>query len=138
PYPLSRCGRRGETTHSCSPRPSQWRGALWAAVGGEGTLRRFGLDWLAGVAPGVEAAFEMGDVGVAHLLEHVGRQRRAATPGAIEDDAAVGVEFGPVVTAGRVRPEFEHAPRRGHGSRNDAEPRPLVRLADVDEERIPL
>src|SRR5690606_30928872 len=75
------------------------------------------LDGLAAFLPGVDPAVEVGDIGVAHLLQGVGRQRRAPARRAGEDDAAVRVEFRPVIGRLRVGVELEHPARSVYRAR---------------------
>src|SRR5205807_3815643 len=63
-----------------------------ASVGGRGALHRQAL-----LLPRPDAAVQVGDVRVAHALQRGGGQRRAAARGAVQDDAPVGLELGPVV-----------------------------------------
>src|SRR5688500_15322239 len=88
------------------------------------------FDGGAGVFPGAPAAGEGVDVGVAHLLEVVGRERGAVAAAAVED------ELGGVVGEGRLYVALDDAAPHVPGAERVAA-LPLVVLAHVDEDRAP-
>src|SRR5258708_15690067 len=66
------------------------------------------LDGQAQLPPGLEAAFQVGDVRVAESCQRCRGQGGAAARRAVEDHAPLGLELLAMVRAGRVRGELEH------------------------------
>src|ERR1700733_6829551 len=69
------------------------------------------LDRPAGIAPGPEAAADMGDRLQPHALRRLGGERRARAGGAEEHELGVRREGRLVILARRVEPELQHAAR---------------------------
>src|SRR6185295_18133959 len=94
------------------------------------------LDRPARLAPGAEAAADMGDRLKPHVLGREGGQCRALAGGTEEHEAPVLGEDRLVILALRVDPEFQHAARTMEGAGNAALAVELADVADVDEHGV--
>ena len=93
------CGSTLRTRRRAEP---TWTPALMSSMGSPA------------LGPAAEAALEVGDVGVAHVLHGLGRQRGAAAAGAVEDVALLRVERPRGSTRSPDRPRTRACPgRRG-------------------------
>lgn len=93
------------------------------------------LNWASFFRPALEAPIHVGHVGVANLLQGI-RSQRGAPPGhAVHDDATFGVKLRSMQAAGRICPEFEHAPRCVYRTGDVAVLGPFLALAQIDQER---
>jgi len=104
--------------------PCRWYGKEDDTTEGEGL--RFGYHRIAGGGPVVHAASHAGDIGKASLLEQVARLTRAVAGAADDDDLAVGGHLIDAVC------KFGQGDEGGVG---DVPGSPLIRLADVEDER---
>src|SRR3569833_3374934 len=92
-----------------------------------GRVRRApGVDGVSRLAPGPHAAVHGDDVGVAHLLQVVRRQRRTEPAPAVKDDVRC------VIWYQRLDVALQHAPSDVPGAGGPVD-RELAVLADVDE-----
>src|SRR6185503_10931318 len=67
----------------------------------------FLLDRLAGFLPPGEADFEVRHAREAHVLQHVGGERRALTARAVHDDPLRRIDLARVVVRRRIEPELQ-------------------------------
>ena len=104
--------------------PCRWYGNEDDTTDGEGL--RFGYHRIAGGGPVVHAASHADDIGKASLLEQVARLTRAVAGAADDDDLAVGGHL--IDTPCKFRKGDE-------GGVGDVPGSPLIRLADVEDER---
>src|SRR5690606_39170701 len=86
--------------------------------------------------PGGEAAEQVGDSVDAHVLERLGRERRAAAGGAVHHEPLARGELRLVIGRRRVGVELEQAARRMDGARDLALGRQLTAFAHVDEHHV--
>jgi hypothetical protein len=78
----------------------------------------------------------MGDRLQAHVLRGLGRERRAKSAGAVEDEFLVLLEDRLGIGALRIDPEFQHAARAGESAGDLALAFDLAGISDIDDHDI--
>src|SRR3954447_25105586 len=90
----------------------------------------------AGIAPCGKAAAHMRDRVQSHVLRGFGGQRRAHTPGAVEDEFLVLLEDRLGIGTRRIDPELQHAAGAGECPGDFAVTLDLSGVADVDDDDV--